>query len=347
VARLTDADIVVAPKVELHLHLEGSMRPATVREFAAESGVVLPAALTGNSGAWRFTDFGDFLAQYAVACSTLTTPEHFHRIALELVEDLARQHVGYAEVTFTPTGHARRLGSWTWPLHAVLSGLHEGRRSHGVVVGMILDHSREHPLDVAMEAAKVAVAHAPCGVVALGLGGDEAFPPEPFAAAFELARCGGVPAVVHAGESAGPSSVIGALDALRAVRIGHGIRSLESPELVRRLADEGVPLEVCPTSNVRTGVVGQIEDHPWPSLVDAGLEVTVNSDDPTMFGSDLVGEIRVLRDVFGLDRDDLAVLTRRALAHSFAPDDVRARIEGELADWLAAPMSAEPTGPDS
>ena len=258
--RLTDADIELAPKVELHLHLEGSMRLETVRALAVDSGVDLPQSLVGDGAAWSFADFEDFLVQYAVACSTLTTPDHFHRIALELVEDLARQRIRYAEVTFTPTGHARRLGSWTWPLHAVLSGFDEGRRRHGVVVGVILDHSREQPLELAMEAAKVAVAHAPCGVVALGLGGDEAYPPELFAPAFDLARCGGVPAVVHAGESAGPASVVGALDVLRAVRIGHGIRSLESPELVRRLADEGIPLEVCPTSNVRTGIVRRIED---------------------------------------------------------------------------------------
>lgn len=319
------------PKVELHVHLEGSMRPGTVAELAKQSGVDLPWSLA--SGRWCFTGFQDFMDQYSAACRTLRRPEQFARIATEFVEDIAAVGVRYAEVTFTPGGHARRLGDWHWPTSMVLDGLASASRSHGVTVAVILDHCRDKPLDEAMRIAELAVEYRSHGVVALGLGGDEKEEGCSFKKAFAYARDHGLGAVVHAGETTGPGTIWAAVDDLGASRIGHGLAALGDKKLVDRLVADGIVVEVCPTSNVATGVVASLQDHPWPRLAAAGLRLTVNSDDPAMFHTNLARELALVRNLWGADDDALVSLMRTALAGSFAEPALRACIEHDVVAW--------------
>jgi len=319
------------PKVELHVHLEGSMRPGTIVELARQSGVELPWSLA--SGRWRFTSFQDFMDQYSVACRALTRPEHFARVATEFVEDIAAVGVRYAEVTFTPGGHARRIGDWQWPISVVLDGLASAGRSRGITVAVILDHSRERPLSEAMRIAELAVEYRSRGVVALGLAGDEKDDAASFKKAFAYARDHGLGAIVHAGETTGPRSIWTAIDDLGASRIGHGLCALGERRLVDRLVTDGIVLEVCPTSNVATGVVASLREHPWPRLAAAGLRLTVNSDDPAMFHTNLARELALIRNLWGADEDAFVGLTRVALAGSYAEPALRACIEHDAAAW--------------
>jgi len=323
--------LILMPKVELHVHLEGSMRPGTVVELAEQSGVDLPWSLA--AGRWRFANFQDFMVQYTVMCRALTRPDHFARVATEFVEDVAAVGVRYVEVTFTPGGHARRVGDWQWPTSAVLDGLASASRSHGVTVAVILDHSRDRPLHEAMQAAELAVEYRSRGVVALGLGGDEKDGTGPFRKAFAYAREHGLGSVVHAGETTGPYTIWTAIDDLGASRIGHGLAALGERRLVDRLVADGIVLEVCPTSNAATGVVSSIQEHPWPRLAATGLRTTVNSDDPAMFHTNLARELALIRFLWGADDNALAILTRNALAGSFGTAAVRARIEREVTAW--------------
>jgi adenosine deaminase len=325
--------LIAMPKVELHVHLEGSMRPRTVAELAKQSGVDLPSSLA--AGHWRFADFQDFMNQYSAACRTLTCPEHFTRVATEFVEDIAAAGVRYAEVTFTPGGHARRLGDWHWPTSTVLDGLASASRSHGVTVAVILDHCRDKPLDEAMRIAELAVEYRDRGVVALGLGGDEKDERDSFKKAFSYALDRGLGSVVHAGETTGPGSIWTAIDDLGASRIGHGLAAIGDKRLVGRLVTDGIILEVCPTSNVSTGIVPSFREHPWPRLVAAGLPLTVNSDDPAMFRTSLARELALIRHLWGVGVNALADLNRVALAGSFATQAVRTCIERELTAWAA------------
>jgi adenosine deaminase len=330
--------IIALPKVELHVHLEGSMRPGTVAELANESGVDLPTSLA--AGRWRFANFDDFMRQYSAACRVLTRREHFSRIATEFVEDAAAVGVRYAEVTFTPAGHARRVGDWHWPADAVLDAFASAGRSHGVTVAVILDHSRENPLRDAERTAELAVECRSRGVVALGLGGDEHDGGRAFKKAFAFARDHGLGSVVHAGETAGPDSIWTAIDDLGASRIGHGLTAIHDRRLLERLVADGIVLEVCPTSNVATGVVASLKRHPWPRLVAASLRVTVNSDDPAMFGTNVAREFALVRKLWGASDDDLADLTRTALAGSYAPAAVRSRVELGVAAWVSCALLA-------
>ena len=343
--RVALRDLRALPKVDLHVHLEGSMRSSTLLELCERDGRRPPPAL-GEDG-YHFVDFLDFLAQYAAACACLSRIDDFRRIAYEFCEDEAREGVRWAEVTFTPLGHALRLGDWDGPIAAVLDGFAQGERDFGITCRVVIDHAREVTPALAEPVVDLALRYRDRGVISFGLGGDERFPPGLFVDAFARAREGGLRSVPHAGEGAGPESVRDALDQLGAERIGHGVRSIEDPDLVARLRREQVPLEVCPTSNIATGVVASIEEHPLPRLLEAGLCVTLASDDPEMFHSPLSGEYLLARDVFGLDDGALAGIARNGVRASFAPDSLKADLETAIDDWLvAASPTAASAGPE-
>src|SRR5262249_50141275 len=212
-----------------------------------------PARL--RDGRFHFRDFDDFIAQYEAVEPCLAEPSDFYRIAHEFCEDEAAQGVRCCEVTFTVPGHGQRFGDWDAPVAAVLDGLRAGWTDFGIGSGLVLDVVRGFSPEVAQRTLEVALRHRQLGVVALGLGGFEAGnPPQRFADVFQRAKDAGLHAVPHAGEAAGPESIRGALESLGAERIGHGIRALEDPSLVAELRARAIPLEVCVTSNVRTGV---------------------------------------------------------------------------------------------
>jgi len=328
-------DLVALPKAELHIHLEGSMRVRTIRELAERRGVAPPSAL-GADDVWRFNGPDHFIDQYGDVCNVLREPDEFRRIGVELCEDLAAQGVRYAEAVFSPAQHAGRLGDWFGPIEAVLDGFAAGERDTGVVVRMEPDVIRDFGVELAEVVLQVALKYAGLGVVSLNCAGSERQPIAPYADIFRRAVESGLHSTPHAGEWSGPENVWDTLEHLRPERIGHGVRSIEDPRLVERLAELAIPLEICPTSNVATGVYATIEDHPFRRLRDAGIVVTLNSDDPAMFGSWVSDEFRVARDVFGYDDEELAEIAGASVRSSFADDDVKDRILRDIESWLAS-----------
>ena len=316
------AFVAAMPKVELHVHLEGSIRPATLLTLAERNGTPLPATdLEGLRDFYHFTDFDHFIRVYFTVSGCLKTVEDFGLIAYEFGADMARQNVRYAEVTFTPHTNVDSTGL---PFDAIMAGLNDGRAraqvEFGVEMAWILDIVRSMP-ETRHAVASWAAGAQDRGVVGLGLGGPEVgHPPEPFADAFAVARAAGLHSVPHAGEVVGPESVWGALRSLKAERLGHGVRSVEDPALVSYLHEHQVPLEVCPTSNLRLGVYDTYAVHPIRQLWAEGLYVTVNSDDPPMFETDLVAEYRVLAAHMGFSARELEQLSLMALQASFLPE---------------------------
>jgi aminodeoxyfutalosine deaminase len=329
--------IAALPKVELHVHLEGSMRPSTVLALAERNGIDLGVESEAElAERYRFRDFLHFIELFRAGLAVLRTPDDLVSCADALTEELARQRVRWAEVTTTAVNHVRTRG---WGEAAYAAALDEAQRraaARGVEVRWIIDISRGQELpDDHLTALLLSGADAPAGAVAMGLGGPEAeWPPELYADTFARARAAGIPAVVHAGEAAGPASVADALDSLHAVRIGHGVRALEDRSLVRRLIDDQVPLEVAPTSNVLLGVTGpSIADHPIGEMIGLGMDVSVNTDDPGYFSTTLERELALVVQHHGVDAGGLAALQRRAVSASFAPPGLRAAFESELSAW--------------
>ena len=289
-------DIAALPKVELHLHLEGSLRPATMLSLAERHDFDLAADSAEELTAqYRFGSFDAFLRLFMQGLEVLKDGEDFTTATVELAKELAAQNVRYAEVTTTPYNHHRRGIAMV----EYVSGLNEGRRrareDHGVELGWICDIPRElEDPDLGFTVELITGPGAPDGVVALGLGGPEVgFPAEWFAGSFARAKAAGLGSVPHAGETVGPESVWGAIRALGADRIGHGVRSVEDPELLGYLVEHAIPLEVSMTSNVLLGVAPSIEDHQIRPLLDAGVTVTLNTDDPAYFSTDLNRELQL------------------------------------------------------
>jgi adenosine deaminase len=338
------------PKVELHVHLEGSIRPATLLRLAERNGVTLPAQdIAGLSEFYRFRDFAHFVEVYVAITRCLCSPEDYTLVAYEFGSDLARQNIRYAEATFTIATNVRMTGL---PSQIILEALNSGRgaarRDYGVEWRWILDISRDTP-DTQDTVLEMALAGRDQGVVALGLGGTESrFPPELFARTFTRARDCGLARVPHAGETAGPDSVWTALRSLHANRIGHGVRSVEDEALVTYLCDHQVVLEICPTSNISLGVYPDYEHHPLRTLYDAGVSLTVNSDDPPMFGTDLLQEYALLVEKFGFDADDLERVSLNAVRAGLLPAPDKARLAREFRtefDRLRGFSDAQRIGP--
>ena len=323
-------DLALLPKAHLHVHLESAVRWPTLRELAAANGVPLPP---GGDGPLRFDGFRAFGDHGSLVRACLRTAGDFHRVAVELCEDEAAQGVRHLEVTFTAASHGERLGDPAMPLEAVLAGLAEGGARHGVECLVLLDHSRRRPVERFRRTLELAVAHD--AVAGIGLAGDESHPLATFAGVLAEARAAGLHLVHHAGELAGPASVREALDAGRAERIGHGLRALEDAGLVAELRDRGVPLEVCPSSNVALGVVPSVAAHPLPRMLGAGLAVTLSTDVPAVTGTSVTDEYRLVREAFGLGDAELAAIARAGVDASFAPAATKDRLRAGIGAWLS------------
>jgi adenosine deaminase len=327
-------DLVALPKAELHIHLEGSIPPDVVREIAHRQGRPLPVGL-GEHGWAPFDDHLRFIAAYVEVCDVLTDLEDFRRIAHGLCRDLATQGVRYAEVVFSPAQHAARLGDWFGPTEAVLDGFASGERSFGVVARLAPDIIRDLGMEQARGTLDVALKFLGRGVVAINCAGSERSKPGVYADLVHEAVRAGLHSVPHAGEWAGAQNIWETLASLAPERIGHGVRAIEDPSLVRHLAEVGIPLELCPTSNVATGAVASLHDHPFVALRDAGVVVTLNSDDPGMFGSWIADEYEVARRVFGLSDEELAEIARTGVRVSFAAPALKAEMLAGIDAWLA------------
>jgi aminodeoxyfutalosine deaminase len=321
------------PKIELHIHIEGSVRPTTLLEIARRNGVTLPASTVEELAAlYRFRDFDDFIEIWAMTVGALQHADDFRRILVDYAEEAARHGAVYIEGIFAPSQMVLGGTSWEDIFNGYCDGAQEARERYGIEVRLTPDITRGGRAELAMQTARYAVAFRERGIVGLGLGGPEAyFPPEPYAAAFRVARDGGLGSVPHAGEGAGVASIRGALDVLGADRLRHGIRAVEYPALLRELADRGTVLDVCPISNVRLGVVRSLEEHPLPRLVAAGVRCSLATDDPAMFDTDLTREHAAAR-ALGLEP---RAFYEAGVTGALCDDATRARLRaiGEAYDW--------------
>jgi aminodeoxyfutalosine deaminase len=280
---------VTFPKVELHVHLEGTVRAHTLLEIAKRNDYPLPAdTVEGLDGLYDFRDFTHFIEVWVLTTNALRHADDFRQVVVDYAAEAASHGAVYMEGIFSPAERVRRGVSWEEIFEGYCDGAQEVRELHGVEVRLTPDITRGFPLDEADATVRWAAKYRERGVLGVGLGGLEAdFGPEPYAPAFELARDLGLAAVPHAGEVAGPPSIRAALDELGAVRLRHGIRAVEDAGLVDELRDRELVLDVCPISNLRTGAVRSLDEHPLPQLVREGVRCSISTDDPAMFDTDL------------------------------------------------------------
>jgi adenosine deaminase len=314
------------PKAELHVHLEGTARPELIARLAARNHLELPPGLLADEETFAWRDFLDFLGQYDLAASVIRTAQDYRDVVYEYLRDCAAQGCVYVELIASPD-HARAVGLTEAEHRAgIFQGIDDAR-AHGIEGRVLVSVVRNLGVEAAERTAREAAAMPHPYVVGFNMAGDEAgFPPEPFARAFAIAHEAGLGCTVHAGEWAGPASVRGGLGLPGVTRISHGVRAVEDPELVAELADRGVVLEVCPTSNVVLGVFASYADHPFAALRAAGVPVTLASDDPPYFGATIGGEYAVAARHFGLGREALLDITRTAIGASFADPDLKHRL---------------------
>jgi adenosine deaminase len=303
-----------------------------VRELAARYGVDLDRA-------WSFGNLTEFVAASLLAFEVIRTPDDLARVCREFVEDEAAQGVAYTEPMIGVQFFAQRFGLSPEDVFEVQDqAFRAASLVTGVEVGYMFGMLRHQAIETAEATARFAAEHADRAVVALGLAGDEQIGSfARFERAFAVAREAGLLVVPHAGESVGPASVREALDTLRPDRIAHGVRAVEDADLLRRLAAEGVTCDVCPTSNVKLGVVQDIALHQLPALLEAGVAITLNADDSLFFGAQVAEEYELVRRTFGLTDEELAEIARTSVRASGASPASRERILAQIDAWLAAP----------
>lgn len=325
------------PKIELHVHLEGTVRAGTLLQVARRNGVPLPAgSVAGLAALYEFRDFPHFLEVWLLTTGALRTGRDFRQVVVDYAAEAAGHGAVYLEGIFSPAEPVSRGTSWDEVFTGYCDGAQQAAEEHGVQVRLTPDIARGWSLEEAELTARHAVRYRDRGVVGLGVGGLEAeYPPELYARAFAIARDGGLASVPHAGEAAGPASIRGALDSLRADRIRHGITAIGDPGLVAELAGRGVVLDVCPISNLRTGVVASLAAHPLPRLVAAGVACSVSTDDPAMFGTDLTADYRAARQLGVPARDCYLAGLRGALCDQ--PTRRALQRAGEAFDWAGLP----------
>ncbi|MGH3730465.1 MAG: adenosine deaminase [Micromonosporaceae bacterium] len=301
----TDAHPAADPKIELHLHLEGAVHPASLLQIARRNGVPLPVSTEEDlSKLYEFRDFPHFLEVWVMTTNCLRTADDFAQIVVDYAAEAATYGAVYVEAIFSPAERMLRGIDGDELFTGYTDGAVEAQERHGVTVRFTPDLYRTMPdLDIAEQVAQLCVKYAERGVVGLGVGGMEAGNPlAPFVRCFEIARDGGLGLVPHAGEAAGPDSIREALS-YRPARLRHGIRAVDDPDLMTEIAERGIVLDVCPTSNLRTRVVPSLAEHPLPTLVAAGIQCTINTDDPAMFNTDL-GQEYALAAQLGVTAQD-------------------------------------------
>ena len=347
-----DAFIAEMPKAELHVHLEGTVRPTTAVELARRHGLedTLPTMDPAKLSDWFvFRNFKAFIRVITAIQNLIRTADDFALVAHEAGADMAQQNIRYRELTVTPYNHTHVFDKGL-TIGDILAGLDEGRDrargDFGVEMRWVFDIPRNFSFSGPYgiydpEPAEMTLGYALAGqgqgVIGLGIGGDEeGRPPEPFSHAFREAKREGLGSVPHAGESLtrwGADHVRGSVDMLDADRIGHGVGAIRDPHLLARLSDRGIPLEVCPTSNLRTRVCERLSLHPFPHLDGMGLTVTVNSDDPPLFGARLSDEYRLLATEFGYGHADLARIARNAFTSALCEPELRLSLLDEFDAW--------------
>ncbi|MFF8803516.1 adenosine deaminase [Streptomyces omiyaensis] len=342
---MTDLHPFIAglPKAELHVHHVGSASPRIVSELAARHpDSKVPTDPEALADYFTFTDFAHFIDVYLSVVDLVRTPEDVRLLTFEVARDMARQNIRYAELTVTPYSSTRRGIDERAFMAAIEDARKAAEAEFGTVLRWCFDIPGEAGLEAAEETARLAVTDGirPEGLVSFGLGGPEIGVPRPqFKPYFDRARAAGLRSVPHAGETTGPETVWDAIRDLGAERIGHGTSSVRDPGLLAYLAEHRIALEVCPTSNIATRAVATLDEHPIRAMADAGVLVTVNSDDPPMFGTDLNDEYAVAARLLELDERGVAALAKNAVEASFLDPAGKERLAAEIdtytENWLA------------
>ncbi|MCZ4498067.1 MAG: adenosine deaminase [Marmoricola sp.] len=325
------------PKAELHVHHVGSASPRIVAALAERHPGVVPADPDALADFFAFRDFGHFVEVYLAVVDLVRTPEDIRLLTYEVAREMAQgQSLRYAELTCTPyTSVVRGI-----PIEAYSEAIEDARmaalRDFGLRLQWIYDIPGESGVPAADATLEYALNHPTDGLIGFGLGGPEVGVPRPqFQRHFDAARAAGLHSVPHAGETTGPQTIWDAVHLLGAERIGHGTSAAEDPELMAHLAATGIPLEVCPSSNIATKAVAELAQHPMTAFRDAGVVVTINSDDPPMFGTTLNREYEIAADLLGLDQAGTAELAKAAVRASFADDAFKDGLCAEIDSYAA------------
>lgn len=319
------------PKVELHLHHEGAAPPALIRQLAHEKKIDLRGIFKPD-GSYDFRDFAHFLSIYEAASSVLTGPEEFRRLTWAILEQSARNGVVYSETFLSPDFcGGGDVAAWCDYLAAIRDAADTAEAKLGITLRGVVTCVRHFGPDQAKRAARCAAETAGDWIVGFGMGGNEGVGKQgDYTWSFDCAREAGLRLTTHAGEFGGPDSVRDAVRVLGVERIGHGVRAIEDPELVHELADRGITLEVCPGSNVVLGLYPSFAAHPIARLRDAGVRVTISTDDPPFFHTTMRREYEMLSKAFGWGAEDFADLNATALGAAFCDEDTRSRVAKRL-----------------
>lgn len=318
-------------KAELHVHLEGTATPALVKKLAAENGAELDPTTFKSDGEFSWTDFWDFLSCYDKAAAAIQSKDDYRLVTYDYLRRCAEEDVLYVE-TFSSPDHAASAGiSYTDHLEGIAAGIDEAKRDFGIEGRIIVTCVRHLGPEKALSVAELFVANPHPYVVGFGMGGDEAqFHPKDFAPAFNRAHKAGYATTNHAGEFGGPQSIRDTLNHLPVQRLGHGVRSIEDPELVKELANRQIPLELCPGSNISTDLFGSYPDHPFNRLKEAGCVVTLNSDDPPFFATSVGKEYDRVAEAYGYDEATLRQITLNALNAAFCDAELKERLKNQV-----------------
>ncbi len=319
------------PKAELHCHLEGAAGPGLVRRLARRNGMTLPEGLFDDRGGFLWSDFRHFLKAYDLASAVIRTPRDYRDVVYEYLGACAAEGAIYVEVMSSPDHAAANGMSYGAHLDGIAAGIEDAARDFAITGRLIVTCVRHFGPERAMEVARQVVTHPHDYVVGFGMGGDEAqFSPADFAPAFRLVHDNGLSCTVHAGEVCGAESVRAALDSLPVSRLGHGVRAVEDPALIEEIAARGIMLEVCPGSNIATGVYDDYDSHPLPQLLQAGCRVSLNSDDPPYFHTSIGREYARAAEHFALDETALRRITAMAIDAAFADERVKEALRKRL-----------------
>jgi aminodeoxyfutalosine deaminase len=338
------ADFIASlPKAEIHVHHVGSASPRIVSELAARHPGTVPADLDALRDFYTFRDFAHFIEVYLAVVDLVREPDDVRLLTYEIAAEMAGQRIKYAEVTLTP--YTSVLAGI--PIEAFVEAVEDARvaaeRDHGIRLRWVYDIPGEFGVRSGEETVGYALRHAPETLIGFGLGGPEVGVDRPqFKGVFDQARAAGLHSVPHAGETTGPQTVWDALLDLGAERIGHGTSSLQDPRLIEHLVEHRIPLEVCPTSNIATRAVDRLENHPIRQMYDAGVFVTVNSDDPPMFGTTLNREYEIAARLLDLDERGIAELAKNAVQATFLSDRDKAELADQIDTYTEKALAAGP-----
>ena len=318
------------PKAEIHIHLEATITPDLCRKFASQNNVTLPDDIFGNKYAYEWTDFYDFIKKYDLVTSVIHTPEDYRELTYAYLKGCAATNVLYVEAMISST-HAKLKGmTYDSFLEGVYDASKQAEKDFGIVSRFIMNGIRHLGPNSVQDTAEEALNNPHPYLVGFGLAGDELhFPPTLFIKTFDMLKEAKFPITVHAGEWDGPENIRNAMNLLHPTRLGHGVRSIEDSSLVKEIIERNIVLETCPTSNIATKIYENYEAHPVKKLFDAGVKITVNSDDPPFFNASIAGEYEVMTNL-GLSEKELISLTRNAIEFSFCDQSTKEKLLSKL-----------------